>query len=101
MHIFVTSSRALGPEWWDTAMGAVSGPLFTIGEYLVFAAFAFHAVNGVRLAIIELGYAVGRPIEPVYPYATSVGRQRRLARAVLMIAAVIALWGGLDFFVLA
>jgi succinate dehydrogenase/fumarate reductase cytochrome b subunit len=82
-------------------MGFVSGPIFMIGEYLVFAAFAFHAVNGIRLAIIELGYAVGRPIEPIYPYATSVGRQRRLARAVLMIAAVIALWGGLDFFVLA
>jgi hypothetical protein len=29
-----------------------------------------------------------------------VGRQRRLARAVLMIAVVIALWGGLDFFVI-
>jgi succinate dehydrogenase / fumarate reductase cytochrome b subunit len=100
MHIFVTSARALGPDSWDQAMGVVSGPLFTIGEYLVFAAFAFHAVNGIRLAAIELGYAVGRPIEPIYPYATSVGRQRRLARAVLMIAAVIALWGGLDFFVL-
>ena len=101
MHIFVTSARALGPESWDQVMEVVSGPLFRIGEYLVFAAFAFHAVNGVRLALIELGFAVGRPIEPVYPYATSVGRQRRLARAVLMIAAVIALWGGLDFFVLA
>lgn len=100
MHIFVTSARALGPESWEQAMGVVSGPLFRLGEYGVFAAFAFHAVNGIRLALIELGYAVGRPIEPIYPYATSVGRQRRLARAVLMIAAVIALWGGLDFFVL-
>jgi succinate dehydrogenase / fumarate reductase cytochrome b subunit len=100
MHIVVTSSRALGPESWQQAMDVVTGPVFQVGEYLVFAAFAFHAVNGLRLAIIELGYAVGRPIEPVYPYATSVGRQRRLARAALMIAAVIALWGGLDFFVL-
>jgi succinate dehydrogenase / fumarate reductase cytochrome b subunit len=99
MHLFVTSSRALGPESWDATMAVVSGPLFRLGEYAVFAAFAFHAVNGLRLAAIELGYAVGRPIEPVYPYATSVGRQRRLARAVLMIAVVIALWGGLDFFV--
>jgi succinate dehydrogenase / fumarate reductase cytochrome b subunit len=100
MHIFVTSARALGPDSWQQAMDVVSGPLFTLGEFLVFAAFAFHAVNGIRLALIELGYAVGRPIEPVYPYATSVGRQRRLARAVVMIAAVVALWGGLDFFVL-
>ena len=102
MHIFVTSARALGPESLGPGDGRRSpGPLFTVGEYLVFAAFAFHAVNGIRLALIELGFAVGRPIEPVYPYATSVGRQRRLARAVLMIAAVVALWGGLDFFVLA
>ena len=86
MHIFVTSARALGPESWEQAMDVVSGPLFQLGEYLVFAAFAFHAVNGIRLALIELGFAVGRPIEPVYPYATSVGRQRRLARAALMIA---------------
>jgi len=100
MHIFVTSARVLGPESWDQAMSVVSGPLFRIGEYLVFAAFAFHAVNGIRLALIELGFAVGPPIEPIYPYATSVGRQRRLARAVVMIAAVVALWGGLDFFVL-
>ena len=100
MHIFVTSARVLGPESWRQAMAVVSGPVFEIAEYLVFAAFAFHAVNGIRLALIELGFAVGQPIEPVYPYATSVGRQRRLARAVLMLAAVVALWGGLDFFVL-
>ena len=100
MHIFVTSTRAIGPDSWNQAMDVVSGPLFAVGEYLVFAAFAFHAVNGIRLAAIELGFAVGRPIEPVYPYQTSVGRQRRLARAVLMIAFVVALWGGLDFFVL-
>jgi succinate dehydrogenase / fumarate reductase, cytochrome b subunit len=100
MHIFVTSTRALGPESWNAAMDVVSGPLFTIGEYLVFAAFAFHAVNGIRLGILEHGFGVGRPIEPVYPYATSVGRQRPLAMAVLAIAFVVAVWGGLDFFVL-
>jgi succinate dehydrogenase / fumarate reductase, cytochrome b subunit len=100
MHIFVTSARALGPESWEQAMDAVSGPLFRLGEYGVFAAFAFHAINGIRLVAIELGFAVGKPIEPVYPYATSVDRQRRLARGVLMLAAVVAVWGGLDFFVL-
>jgi succinate dehydrogenase / fumarate reductase cytochrome b subunit len=100
MHIFVTSTRALGAGPWEQAMGVFANPVFAVGEYLVFASFAFHAVNGIRLGMIELGFAVGRPIEPVYPYATSVGGQRRLARAVLMIAAVIALWGGLDAFVL-
>jgi succinate dehydrogenase / fumarate reductase cytochrome b subunit len=100
MHIFVTSTRVLGPDSWNQAMDAVSGPIFTVGEYLVFAAFAFHAVNGVRLALIEHGFVVGRPIEPVYPYATSVGRQRPLALAVMVLAGLIALWGGLDFLTL-
>jgi len=100
LHILVTSSRAFGPESWAASMALVTGPLFKWGEYLVFAAFAFHAVNGIRLALLELGFAVGRPIEPVYPYATSVGRQRPLALAMLVIAGAIAVWGGLDFFVL-
>ena len=82
MHIFVTSARALGPAGLGARRWTSSrAPSSRLGEYLVFAAFAFHAVNGVRLALIELGFAVGRPIEPVYPYATSVGRQRPLARS--------------------
>ena len=98
LHIFVTSARVFGPESWTRAMSAVSGPFFKVGEYLVFAAFAFHAVNGIRLGMIELGFAVGRPIEPIYPYATSVGRQRPLAIAVMLIAGVLAVWGGYNFF---
>jgi succinate dehydrogenase / fumarate reductase cytochrome b subunit len=100
MHIFVTGARIYGPASWARAMSAVSGPVFEVGEYLVFAAFAFHAINGVRLGLIELGFLVGRPIEPVYPYATSVGRQRPVAIVVMLIAGVIAVWGGLDFFLL-
>lgn len=98
LHIFVTSARVFGPKSWAASMALVSGPFFRIGEYLVFAAFAFHAVNGIRLGLIELGFAVGRPIEPVYPYATSVGRQRPLALAMLVIAGVLAVWGGYNFF---
>lgn len=98
MHIFVTAARIYGPAPWARAMKAVSGPVFEAGEYLVFAAFAFHAINGVRLGLIELGFLVGRPIEPIYPYATSVGRQRPVAIAVMLIAGVLAVWGGFDFF---
>ncbi len=100
LHIFVTSARAVSPEAWQRAMASVTGPFFKAGEYLVFAAFAFHAVNGIRLAMLELGLAIGRPIEPVYPYATSVGRQRPLAIAALLIAGVLAVWGGYNVFLL-
>jgi len=100
LHIFVTSSRALGRAAWQRSMQAVAGPLFELGEYLVFAAFAFHAANGIRLVLVELFGAVGPAIEPVYPYRTSLDVQRPLAIAALLLAAVVAVLGGLDFFLL-
>ncbi len=103
LHIFVTASRAFGttPEQaegsWNRAMALVHGPVFKIGEFLVFAAFAFHAINGIRLVLIELGLGVGRPIEPVYPYRTSVNVQRPLAVGVLVVAALLVALGGVAF----
>jgi succinate dehydrogenase / fumarate reductase cytochrome b subunit len=100
LHIFVTSSRMFGQQAWQQAMAKVTGTIFTLGEYAVFVAFAFHAINGIRLVLIELGFGVGKPIEPVYPYRTSVDVQRPLAVVVMLVAAVLVVLGGLDFFVL-
>ena len=100
MHILVTSSRALGRGAWEQAMARVTGPFFTLGEFLVFAAFAFHAVNGIRLVLVELGFAVGKPIEPIYPFRTSLHVQRPLAIGALLVAGALAVAGALDFFVL-
>ena len=99
-HIFVTSARAFGQDTWVWAMAGVAGPVFRVGEYLVFAAFAFHAVNGVRLVLAELGFGVGKPIEPVYPYQTALNVQRPWAVLVMILAAVLWIVGGLDIFVL-
>ncbi len=97
LHIFVTSARAFGQVAWTASIERVTGPLFTIGEYLVYAAFAFHAVNGVRLFLVELGWGVGKPIEPVFPYRTSIDVQRPLAVGVMVVAAIVAVLGGVDF----
>ena len=97
LHILLTSSRAFGRSSWESAMGAVSGGVFKTGEFLVFAAFAFHAVNGVRLFMVELGIGIGRPIEPVYPYRTSVDVQRPLAIGAMILAAILVLVGGFGF----
>ena len=89
LHIVLTSSRTLGAEAWAKSMKAVEGP-----------AFVLHAVNGLRLVLLELGVGVGRPIEPVYPYRTSVHVQRPLAVGAMVLAALVAVIGGLDFFIL-
>jgi succinate dehydrogenase / fumarate reductase cytochrome b subunit len=93
LHIVVTSSRAFSAAAWNRAMSQVSGPFFKFGEYLVFLAFCFHAINGIRLGLVELGIAVGKPIEPVYPYRTSVDVQRPLALAALAVAFALAVIG--------
>jgi succinate dehydrogenase / fumarate reductase, cytochrome b subunit len=93
LHILVTSSRALGQGAWEFTMKTVHHPVFLIGEYLVFAAFAYHGMNGIRLAFIELGFAVGQPEEPVYPYKTSLNKQRPLMIGVLLLSAIISFFG--------
>lgn len=100
LHILVTSSRAFGEGAWQTAMGRVAGPVFVLGEFLVFAAFAFHGLNGLRLILVELGFATGKPIEPIYPYRTSVDVQRPLSIVVMVLAALLVIAGGADFFLL-
>jgi NADH:ubiquinone oxidoreductase subunit 4 (subunit M) len=47
--------------------------------------------------LVELGFAVGKPIEPVYPYKTSVGVQRPLLIAMMILAAIFLAMGGYDF----
>jgi len=99
-HVVVTSSRALGPEEWGAAMSAVGGPVFKVGEFLVFVAFAFHALNGVRLVLVELGVLTGPAEEPVYPYRSSLHVQRPFLVAMMVLAVILVALGGWEFFLL-
>jgi len=98
MHIFVTGARLGGPERWESTMAFFGRPTFKIGEFLVFLAFIYHAINGIRLVLVELGYMVGRPGLPAYPYQYSTMRQRPLFVVVMVIAAVLMIIGGADFY---
>ena len=98
LHILVTTSRLFGEQTWRAAMGLVDAPVFKYGEFLVYVAFAYHALNGVRLGLTELGFFLGVPRQPVYPYRHSVRRQRPLFVLVMVLAAVVVLLGGYNFF---
>ena len=100
LHIIVTSSRAFGSARWAAAMDAVAGPVFVVGEFLVFAAFAFHALNGLRLVLVELGVLTGKAEDPVYPYKTSLNVQRPFMVVMMILAAVIICLGGYEFFLM-
>ena len=98
LHIFVTGARLGGSDRWDSTMAYFSTPFFKIGEFLVFLAFAYHAINGIRLVFIELGYMIGKPHLPSYPYGYSTLRQRPFFVAVMVLAAVLMIIGGADFY---
>ena len=100
IHVVVTSLRAQGVYLW-TEGEVFHQPVFKFGEFLVFAAFAFHAFNGVRLVLVELGVAVGRPIEPIYPYKTSLSVQRPLLISMMVLAVIFLAAGGYEFLGLA
>jgi len=101
LHIFVTSIRAFGgEEMWIATMSSVTMPIFKIGEFLVFTAFAIHGFNGIRLILIELGFAVGKAEDPVYPYQSSVNVQRPLSIVMMVLAVILILTGGVRFFFL-
>ena len=100
-HIFVTGTVAGGREAWQATMDVLSNPVAHLGEWLVVVAASFHAVNGIRVILLELSPLVGTPARPDYPYvAQSLGKAQRsvLYAAMLMaslagLAGVVILWG--------
>jgi succinate dehydrogenase cytochrome b subunit len=96
LHIVVTSLRATGTYLWTEGQ-LFDNVVFKVGEFLVFAAFAYHACNGIRLILVELGVAVGRPFEPVYPYRTSLAVQRPLLIVMMIVAGLVLAGGGAEF----
>jgi len=98
MHIFVTGSRVGGAEEWEGWMNFFAkNPMFAIGEFLVFLAFLFHAINGIRLIFVELGVMIGKPGLPSYPYNYSTLRQRPIMICAMCLVAILVGIAGADF----
>jgi len=79
-------------------MGLLENPLFKFGEYVLFVAVIFHALNGIRLVVAELGLMLGKPKRPVYPFKPAMFRQRVLTITLMVLAAVFIIYGWFDFF---
>ena len=98
LHIIETANRMRGVEAWQGLMTLFASWPFKIIEYLLFAMAVFHAMNGVRLLVTELGFFLGKPKEPVYPYSTSIKRHRPLTFIVMGLALLIIILGGSSLF---
>jgi succinate dehydrogenase / fumarate reductase, cytochrome b subunit len=53
IHILDTALVMLGPELYNKVISIYRMPLFAVGEILLFAAVLFHALNGLRIVVID------------------------------------------------
>ena len=90
IHLVMTTVfRIQGQDIWEATIAVLSNPWFKFGEYLVVVAFIFHGLNGLRLVLQELGFALGKPAQPIYPFRDALRKKR--AGTIVMIAVVIIL----------
>ena len=53
IHILDTALIMLGPAWYDKIIQVYRMPLFGVMEIGLFAAVLYHAVNGVRIIVMD------------------------------------------------
>ncbi len=98
IHLVMTTIfRIQGQDVWEATIALLHNPWFKIGEYLVAAAFVYHALNGLRLILQELGFAMGRPTPPIYPYKDSLRKKRPWTIALVAVIVILALVFFYDF----
>ena len=99
MHLVANGLRLGGEEPWTDAMGVLGSGGFKVGEYVVVAAFAIHALNGGRLILQHMAFTFGKPKPPVYPYVDVMRRRRSLMWMVLGLIAAVLVYALIEFVV--
>jgi len=60
MHLSVISTATASGESFDEMMSSLREPFFLLFEVLLIAIVSFHAANGVRTTLFDLGIGVTR-----------------------------------------
>jgi len=53
VHILDTALIMLGPEWYNRVLQIYRMPIFGVMEIGLFAAVLYHALNGIRITLID------------------------------------------------
>ncbi len=98
LHLTMTTVfRIQGQDIWEATMSILHNPWFKIGEYLVVVALVYHSLNGLRLILQELGFLMGKPTPPIYPYRDSLRKKRPWTMAIIGIILILCLVFFYDF----
>lgn len=80
--------------------GPLNNLIVHVLEFLLLAVVVYHAFNGLRLILTEFGLFVGRMERPIYPYKTSLQRQRPLTWVLMFLGLVFLVIVAVEFFAL-
>jgi len=72
------------PATFDDALRMFGAPLFKAGEIALLATVILHALNGVRLTLVDLGVGLTRQRQMFWYFAVGVGLVLFLAGAIPM-----------------
>ncbi|MCX6005287.1 MAG: hypothetical protein NT082_06410 [Chloroflexi bacterium] len=97
-HLTATTIfRVQGEAVWNSTMKFLDNPVFMAGEFLVVTALAFHALNGLRLILQELGFTLGKPVPPIYPFKDAIRRKRLWTLITIAAVMVLVVFFFIDF----
>lgn len=58
LHLFFLSQASLSHESFDQLMERMSQPLFVFLDFLLVCAVIFHAMNGLRVVLFDMGIGI-------------------------------------------
>jgi succinate dehydrogenase / fumarate reductase cytochrome b subunit len=68
LHVWVVHHLAVSPAKFDEMMAILGSPLFKFAEVALLAAVVYHAINGIRVILVE--YPWGNANQKVLFYAS-------------------------------
>jgi succinate dehydrogenase / fumarate reductase cytochrome b subunit len=89
--IETTVFRIQGESVWESTVGFLKHPVFEVGLILVAFAFVIHALNGLRLILMEFGIGLGKPKRPVFPFQDALRRNRVFTFIIVAVILVLLL----------
>jgi succinate dehydrogenase / fumarate reductase cytochrome b subunit len=73
LHIHTIHQLRGGPAEFDQAMATFHNPLFKLLEIALLGTVILHALNGVRITLLDLGIAHGRQRQLFWVWAVGLG----------------------------
>jgi succinate dehydrogenase / fumarate reductase, cytochrome b subunit len=82
LHVRTVYALSEGPEAFDRAVGQFRGPFFKMLEIALLGAVILHALNGVRITVLDLGVASERQRRLFWIWCIGLGAVIFLAGAI-------------------